>query len=292
MESRSQIGKTAGAIVGGAVDKMHHDEMLKRATLVHPEIRKFIAAKALGSQVVTKQKNYYSAVRFGFDVTPTPVPAGQTPTEWTYSVTRKKVAAFSYGISDDMTAAGFPQGYSATEAETNLISKGDTGGAVVEIYGISLHLDETSDAKLAKYIWSRTFVDITLDGSTRYVLLGRMGRISSPGGLYGAGESFVALPPLGASTATVGALTNGMPHAHNFYRLSEKIRWNPSSKIDSKFQLRFEVAHDVSVKAQLRADAPGVAGFHPPTTPGQEGTYVDVVAYLHTREISPRSKQA
>jgi hypothetical protein len=274
------------------MNQLRNDEMLKRAHLVHPEVRKYIASKALGSQIVTKQKNYYSTIRFPFDVAATPVAAGQPTTEWTYSISRKKLTAFSYGISDDMTAAGFPQGYTASEAETNLISKGDTGGAVVEIYGISLHLDETSDAKLAKYVWSRTFVDITLDGSTRYVLLGRMGRITSPGGLYGAGESFVATPPLGASTATVAALTNGMPHAHNFYKLAEKIRWNPSSRIDSKFQLRFEVAHDISLKATLRPDAPGVAGFHPPTAAGQEGTYVDVVVYLHTREIVPRSKQA
>ena len=53
-----------------------------------------------------------------------------------------------------MTPAGFNDqlaGYqTATEAETNLISKNDTNGAVIKITGISLYLSETSDAALAK----------------------------------------------------------------------------------------------------------------------------------------------
>jgi hypothetical protein len=284
--------KVASAVKATPVmSKLHKDHMLRRAHSVDPEVRKFIARESLRSQVVRKQKSYYSAVRFPFDVAPVPVAAGASPTQWTYTLNKKKIIAFSYGISDDMTAAGFPQGYVASEAETNLISKGDTGGAVVEIHGISLHLDETSDAKLAKYLWSRTFVDITLDGSTRYVLLGRMGRLASPGGLYGAGQSFITPPGLTESVANVGVLTNGMPHANNFYKLNEKIRWNPSSKIDSKFQIRFEVTRDIQFTVGNRAAAPGVTEYDPPTNPGDEGTYVDVVVYLHTHEIAPRTTQ-
>ena len=51
------------------------------------------------------------------------------------------------------------------------------------------------------------------DGSNRYTLLGRMGRIPSSGGLYGLGDSFIQTPPLGAATSQVGALTNGLPQA-------------------------------------------------------------------------------
>ena len=134
-------------------------------------------------------------------------------------------------------------------------------------------------------------VDITLDGSNRYTLLGRMGRIPSSGGLYGVGESFTTTPPLGAETAQVGTMTNGLPQANNFMRLSEKIRWNPSSKIDSKFQLRFEVVRDINFRVSTRAAAPGVAAYTPPTTQGAEGTFVDVVVYLQTQEILPRTLQ-
>jgi hypothetical protein len=262
-------------------------DLLKKARTVDPELRKFIARKALRSQVVRKQKSYYSTIRFPFTVTPV---AGQ-PGQFDFSLSKKKVVAFSYGVQDDATAAGFAKDFIATEAETNLIAKGDTGGATVEISGISLYLGETSDARLAKLIWANTFVDITLDGSNRYTLLGRMGRIPSSGGLYGVGDSFVQTPPLGQATAQVGALTNGLPQANNFMRLSEKIRWNPSSKIDSKFQLRFEVVRDINFRVISRAAAPGVAGFTPPTNTGDEGTFVDVVIYLQTQELLPRTLQ-
>jgi hypothetical protein len=74
-------------------------------------------------------------------------------------------------------------------------------------------------------------------------------------------------------------------------RLSEKIRWNPSSKIDSKFQLRFEVVRDISFRVISRQASPGVAGFTPPTNSGDEGTFVDVVVYLQTQELLPRTLQ-
>ena len=97
-----------------------------------------------------------------------------------------------------MTPAGFNDqlaGYqTATEAETNLISKNDTNGAVIKITGISLYLSETSDAALAKQIWANTYVDTTLDGVNQYLLIGRMGRIPSAGGLYGNGDSLVTQP--------------------------------------------------------------------------------------------------
>jgi hypothetical protein len=269
---------------------LKEQELLKKARTVDPDLRKFIARKALKSQIVRKQKSYYSTIRFPFNVTP--VAAGGGPvTQWDFTLAKKKVVAFSYGVQDDATAAGFPKDFISTEAETNLVAKGDTGGATVEISGISLYLGETSDARLAKLIWANTFVDITLDGSNRYTLLGRMGRIPSSGGLYGLGDSFIQTPPLGASTAQVGALTNGLPQANNFMRLSEKIRWNPSSKIDSKFQLRFEVVRDIGFRVTARPPSPNVAGFTPPTNPGDEGTFVDVVVYLQTQELLPRTLQ-
>ena len=86
-------------------------------------------------------------------------------------------------------------------------------------------------------------------------------------------------------------MTNGMPHADNFYRLSDKIQWNPASRKDSRFTLRIEVKRDITFDVTARAAAPGVTEYAPPTTDGAIGTFVDIVVYLHTREISPRSKQ-
>ena len=283
--------------VGGAVGRssamstLQKQEMLKQAQLVPPQLRRFIAKYALNSQVMKKQLNYYSVVRFPFSVVP--IGSGPNPLSFRYTLARKQVTAFSYGFGgDDMTAAGFPAGYRSNDADTNLVTRNDTGGATVEIHGISLHLTETSDAFLAKLIWAEAFADIALDGSVRHMLLGRLGRISSPGGLYGSGESRAVSPGVGESVAHVGSMTNGMPHANNFYKLSDKIRWNPASRKDSRFALRIEVKRDVTFDVNARTAAPGVTEYAPPTTEGAIGTFVDIVVYLNTREISARSDQA
>jgi hypothetical protein len=274
-----------------AMSALQKQEMLKQAQLVPPQIRKFIARHALSSQVMKKQVNYYSVVRFPFSVVPIGSAPG-VPGSFRYTLAKKLVTAFSYGNGgEDMTAAGFAANYRSNDADTNLVTRNDTGGAVVEIHGISLHLSETSDAFLAKLIWADAFADITLNGSVRHTLLGRLGRISSPGGLYGSGESRAVTPGAGESVAHVGSMTNGMPHANNYYKLADKIRWNPASMQDSKFQLRIEVKRDITFDVNSRAASPGVTDYSPPTTDGAIGTFVDIVVYLHTREISPRSKQ-
>ncbi len=292
MATNNGAGQVANAVNQSPVmNALQRQQMLEQARLVPPHIRKFIARQSLGSQVMKKQKNYYSAVRFPFTVAQVSAAPNAAAT-YRYTLAKKSLVAFSYGTGgEDMTAAGFPAGYRSNDADTNLVSRHDTGGSVVDIHGISLHLSETSDAFLAKLIWSECFADITLDGSTRYALLGRLGRISSPGGLYGSGESRAVVPGVGESVAHVGSMTNGMPHANNFYKLSDKIRWNPSSMVDSKFQVRFEIKRDVFFDVNSRAASPGVTEYAPPTQDGAIGTFVDIVVYLHTREITPRSKQ-
>jgi hypothetical protein len=273
--------------------QIQRQELLKEArATVPPHIRRFIAQEAVRSQVANAKKQYYSTIRFAFNVEEVP-PAqpGGPVTAWKYTLARDRLIAFSYGIQDVATSAGFADGYMPSELDTNLITKGDTGGATVEIHGLSLYLSETSDAHLARLIWANTFVDISLDGSNRYRLLGKMGRIPQGGGLYGAGQSLVAPPPLNASSAMVGTLTNGIPASGNYMKL-ERIRWNPSSKVDSKFQLRFFVPKPLSFTVSKRDAAPGTAPFQPPIKTGDEGTVVDVTCYLHTREIMPRSTQA
>ena len=109
--------------VASQMHSLKDQELLKKARLVDPDLRKFIARKALRSQVVRKQKSYYSTIRFPFNVTP--VLSGGATTQWDFTIGKKKVIAFSYGVQDDATPAGFAKDFTATEAETNLIAKGE-----------------------------------------------------------------------------------------------------------------------------------------------------------------------
>lgn len=271
-------------------DKLKHEQTLKTALDNVPKnMREAIGKHAVDSQIVTKQKCFYSTVRFstGIDLS--------VPGQVTYTIRRGvKRWAFAYSANggDGGSTAGFPSDYQLTEAETNLVSGTDTGGSTVLISGLSFYLGETSDAGLAKRIWANTFVDITLNGADRYVLLGKMGRIPASGGLFGVGQSHIEAPPLNADQALVHSLSNGMPMHDNFHKLAEPIYWLPVNNNDSKFRVRFEVARDIVVTAHNRAEAPGVAKYDPPTKEGEDGTYVDVTVYLKTLELTPRSKQA
>jgi len=269
-------------------DRVLMDEIQKS---MPPQISRAIAKEALDSQIVKKHKSIYSAVRFQF--TPSAPAAGVTT--FTLNTSSTKIRAFSYGIGDDMTTAGFNDqlaGYStATEAETNLISKNDTNGAVIKITGISLYLSETSDAALAKLIWANTYVDTTLDGVNQYLLIGRMGRIPSAGGLYGNGDSLVTQPGLTEQIARAGVVSNGMPQANNYLRLGEPIWWHPASKTDSKFQIRFQVVRNLSIVSTARTAGAGVTAYTPPVNAGDPGTFVDVTVYLQCVEYMKRSKQ-
>lgn len=288
----------AGGGAGGGTAPTSRKSQLKQRILMDeiqkampPHISNAIAKEALASQVVKKYKSFYSTVRFQF--VPSSPSAGVTT--YTLKSTTNMVRAFSYGIGDDMVNAGFSQsltGYgAATKAETNLISKNDTNGAVVKVTGISLYLSETSDPALAKLVWANTFVDTTLDGVSEYLLIGRMGRIPAAGGLYGNGDSPVTTPALGAGMAQVSHVSNGMPTADNYHKLGEPIWWHPASKTDSKFQVRFQVVRDLTVTAAARAAGAGVTAYTPPANLGDPGTFVDVVVYLRAIEFTKRSKQ-
>jgi hypothetical protein len=282
---------------GGTAPTSRKDQLKGRLLMdeiqksMPPHISKAIAKEALASQIVKKHKSIYSAVRFQF--TPSTPAAGVTT--YTLNTSSTKIRAFAYGIGDDMTPAGFSDalaGYAnATEAETNLISKNDTNGAVIKITGISLYLSETSDAALAKLVWANTYVDTTLDGVNQYLLIGRMGRIPSAGGLYGNGDSLVTPPGLRSQMAQVGVVSNGMPQANNFLRLGEPIWWHPASKTDSKFQVRFQVVRNLTVTSASRPGTAAVTAYTPPANLGDPGTFVDVIVYLQCVEYMKRSKQ-
>jgi len=285
---------TAVTGVAPAGQILKNQDLLQASMLVPKDVRQFIARRSLRSQVSNRPgKQYYSTVRFQFLAAPEP---NVVPPTWVdYTLPQGQRVAFSYGVQDDASAAGFPQTFRPTECETNLITRSDTGGAIVKITGISFHLSATSDAGLAAHVFDNVFADISLDGSNRYMLLGRLDRVPQSGGLYGSGASLVTQPPLNTSIAQVGALTNGMPIATNFLKLPEPITWNPASRIDSRFQIRLNVVRPIAMpraNARIGALPNGVAEYRPPAGTGDRGTYVDLIVYMHAREIAPRSAQA
>lgn len=255
-----------------------------------PQERSAMVKRALNSQTVRKKRSYWSKVRFQWVVT------GSGP--WTYTInTGLRISAFSYGKDDALGAAqGFLTTFgTATEAETNLLQKGDTGGATVKVYGLSFYLSEKSDAELTKEIWDNAWSDITLDGSTRYLLLGKPGRIPASGGLFGSGRSYVVESAQNAPYATVDHQSNGYPHQDNVFSLPSPITWNPVGAQDSKLQVRFGVDRTLTYTAAGRPAPSGtgvtvpIAGWVPPTTTGANGTFVDITVYLACVEEIPRS---
>jgi hypothetical protein len=278
--------QAAGQVLGITSPQMQvrNRQLLSAALQVPPEVRKFISSRALNTQVSTKAgAQYYSTVRFQF----TPSRQGS---DIEYRLVRRQLKAFSYGTQEDGNAAGFSKDFVPTQLETNLLNRSDTGGAVVEITGMSFHITATSDMGLVQHVWDNTFADITLDGTNQHMLVGRFDRVPQSGGLYGTGQSRVVVPPLACGIANVSSMTNGMPMRGNMLRLP-RIRWNPLSRVDSKFQVRFEIVRDILVRTTPRQEGMGVTAFQPPTQIGELGTYVDLVVYLQTRAIAPRSKQ-
>lgn len=251
----------------------------------------------LDGQIVRKQESFWSQVRFQYSVTPA---ALVTTMAIASGLT---VAAFSYGLNDALsTNAGFAAAFgNATEAETNLLQKYDTGGRTVAIYGLSLYLGELSEPELVKQIFANTVADITLNGADRFTLLGKLGKIPAAGGLYGRGDSYAKAPDFQSNSATSGVLTNGVPMQDNFYRLNETIIWYPNNKAESKFQMRFKVQRALSYVSTGRALVADVASttssepetaFAAPQTAGDLGSFVDLTVYLNTISTIPRSTQA
>lgn len=291
-DSSRSAAASAGQALGitSPQRQIRNRQLMEAALAVPPEVRQMIARRALNTQVMSRgSTKFHSTVRFQF--VPTARMEGNVQVV-EYRLQHKTLKAFSYGTQEDAGVAGYPKDFTPTWLETNLLNRSDTGGAVVEITGMSFMMTATSDGHLAQHVWDNTYADITLDGTNQYALIGRFENVPQAGGFYGTGQSRVLAPPLNASVANVSTMTNGMPMRGNMLKLP-RIRWNPLSRVDSKFQVRFEVVRDVLVTAYPRQEAMGmgVAAFAPPTALGQLGTYVDLVVTLQTRAMAPRSKQ-
>lgn len=250
-----------------------------------PQQRAAYGASVIASQILEKQKKYYSAVRFQFTVA-----AGVA------TLNPGQVNAFSYGVGDVPTLAGFDASFGkSTEAETNMVTKGNTMGAQVQIYGMGFYLGETSDAWLTKLIFANTSADITLNGVDRYALIGKPGIVPGGGGLSGLGQTWAIDPNQNSDIALVGTTTNGVAHTEDFYRLPSPLTWYPLGATEANFQIRFTVQRALSwTYPAARVASAGITAYTPPAnaTPGALGSYVDLTVYLWTTESQPRSQQA
>jgi hypothetical protein len=228
--------------------------------------------------------NYYSIVRFqaqvavvGAVTTLTFPPSEQRP--------------FSYRINDPLVGAGFdPTLGNATDAETNLVKAGETiAGEQLEVDGISLMPSSITDLGLWKLLIANMSVTISMDGDSHRYRLGRPDMICGSGGTFGQGVSPTLVPDLASSQFVDHAYSNGWPVVDNFYPFPQPLLWTPSGETDSNFNVVLKLVRQQVVVETARAGAAGVAPFTPPTAVGQFGTFVDLMARLHSMQRAARS---
>lgn len=247
--------------------------------------------KAPAGQVVNAYP-YYSQVRFAATVTND---GGATPV-YTYTINQgTERRAFGYAIGDSIAGgvAGFPTGYSATPLETNLIQRAQTNaGENLEIFGVGCYISAESDPFLAALLLERMSVQISLNGDSQMVRLGRASFLPGGGGLHGAGHSAIRRPGANDQTSIFSVATNGLPGRENFFPLPFPLTWKSAGKADSNLVIVSRVERAISHSVASRQAASGTEAWTPPSAEGALGTYVDVVFKLLTRSSSPRSVNA
>lgn len=257
------------------------------------DVRAQIQAQYGGAQVVLTDTPYYSCVRFAG------VRAAGPPVLFTIDTTTR--VAFSYGIGQPMTSAGFASGTNATQAETNLLQGSQTRDqADVWIYGATMNVTPDSDPVLAAQVVRKVFANISLNG-TMQIPMGRIEQYPGGGGLYGAGSSALRQPDLatpGSGLAENGAgaivpfFQNGNPMNSNFKRFACCLIWaGVGSGTDSALGVSLTPSSAIVATCGLvRAATTGVSAYTPPAAAGDPGTYVDVVVALRAVSVQPRSQ--
>lgn len=249
------------------------------------QVRAALGAAAAQQRYSTWNK-YYSTVRFQFART------GAGPFTWTVAA-GTELRAFGYGLGQDMGGVGFPSGTSpATLAETNLQQASATlAGEKVRIWGMSCLLTSDSDAFLAKLLFPNLSVQLSLNGDQTVFKLGTPEIIPGGGGFNGFGDSFIQQPPLPDTyVSRSGAMSNGLPHAGNFYPFPQPVIWSPQGETDSNLVVKIKAERAVSTTSTDRAGAAGVAAYtSPAATAGTLGTYVTLKVHFWSRQNAPRS---
>jgi hypothetical protein len=228
--------------------------------------------------------NYYSIVRFQAIVSVN----GATTT---LTFQQQEQRPFSYRINDNLTTAGFDATMgNATEAETNLTKAGETiAGEQLTVDGISLMPSSITDIGLWKVLIANMSVVISMDGDSHRYRLGRPDMIPGSGGTFGGGASPTLVPSLIDSVGFDTSFSNGWAVVDNFYPFPQPLVWTPSGETDSNFNVVLKLVRQQVFVEVGRAAADGVAPFTPPTTPGQFGTFIDVMCRLHSEQRGARS---
>lgn len=228
--------------------------------------------------------NYYSVVRFQAQVS-------VVGTVTTLTFPAQILRPFSYRIGDNLIVAGFDPTFGpATDCETNLTKGGETiAGEQLQIDGLSLMNSSVTDIGLWQQLIANISVNIAFDGDAHKYRLGRPDMIPGSGGTFGAGRTPTLLPDLQSSMNTDSAFSNGWPVIDNFYPFPMPLIWTPSGETDSNFNVVLTLVRQVIVVETARAAAAGIAPFTPPTAAGQFGTFVDIMARLHSEQTAARS---
>lgn len=228
--------------------------------------------------------NYYSVVRFQAQVNV----SGATTT-LTFPPT--ELRPFSYRINDPLIAAGFDSSFgNATDCETNLVKAGETiAGELLQVDGISLMPSSVTDIGLWKQLIANISVKVSMDGDSHAYRLGRVDMIPGAGGTFGSGITSTVLPGLTESVAIDGSFSNGWSVVDNFYPFPQPLIWSPSGETDSNLNIVLKLVRQQLNVQTARASGSGIAPFTPPTTVGQFGTFIDVMARLHSEQRAARS---
>lgn len=235
---------------------------------------------------------YYSSVRYAATVTSD----GGSPATYTYAIAQgAERRAFGYAIGDQISGGsfGFPSGFNATALETNLIQRAQTNaGENLVIKGLSCYVSAESDPFLAALLLERLSVQVSLNGDTQLVRLGRASFLPGGGGLHGAGHSSILRPGIDGQKSIFSVATNGLPGRENYFPLPFPLIWKSAGKADSNLVILTKCERALSHAVQARAADTGIEAWTPPNAEGSVGTFVDLVFKLHTNSSAPRSVNA
>lgn len=264
-------------------------ELYRQLAQVPPQLRGFIAKKAIDEQRTVLQQDYWSTVRVRGTVAANVL---------TVDTTVRK--AFAYSIGQTMEIAGFAAASGAAQGcDTNLLRPSETlDNAEVYIYGLGVEICQNSEPVLAARLFRECELGLSLNG-TQSIRIGTLGMFPAGGGIYGAGRSFAAEsdfamagPSDGGAGAQIGFVSNGNPLSNNFRQFKDPFIWTSvgSNGGDSSLVISVQPDREITIPlAASRVAAAGVAAWTQPAT-GDLGTFCDFRLRLFSISLGARSK--
>lgn len=204
---------------------------------------------------------------------------------------------FNYAIGESMVNAGYPAGYNATIADTNLQARSETNASqYVCIDGVVLMPMPRSDPALLEQIWSDLHVSGAAEGRPGFYRFGPPVLLGGGGGLHGGGVSRLYTPDIGEKQMRhPGFVNNGLPSVGDWNQKPDPIIWCPKGKPDSTFGMQIDLLRQRTFQATARTldAANGITAFTVPADQTAEsdvqGTFVEFMAVLKCVQIQGRS---